>query len=276
MSLADVTKAGSGLPNRYIIHGVEGVGKTSLPAFAPDPFYIQSRGETGLETLIDARQLPEIPHFPQCETAGELFNQIDFLTTGEHEFKTLVIDTLNGVERLIHEEVCKRDFGDDWSKNGFYSYQVGYDTSLSEVRKLLGALDRLRELRRMSIVCLAHTKVKPFKNPEGPDFDRYQPDMHEKTWGLCHKWADAVLFINYETFVDVGKQKGSDATKKGKATSTQSRIMHTVRHAAYDAKNRFGLPEEIDMGTSGQEAWTNLRAALTTARTNGKSGDSNG
>lgn len=51
----------------------------------------------------------------------------------------------------------------------------------------------------MTIFALCHTKVKPFKNPLGPHYDRFQPDMHEKTWGLSHKWADAVLFGNFES-----------------------------------------------------------------------------
>ena len=121
----------------------------------------------------------------------------------------------------------------------------------------------------MKIVCLCHTKVKTFKNPEGSDYDRYQPDMHDKTWSLSHKWADAVLFLNFETFVNE-----NDPKKKGKATSSQARMMYTERHAAYDAKSRLGLPTEINMGTNPQEAWDNFKAALIGARqqTNGKAG----
>jgi hypothetical protein len=29
----------------------------------------------------------------------------------DHAYKSLVIDTLNGAERLCHEHVCARDFG---------------------------------------------------------------------------------------------------------------------------------------------------------------------
>lgn len=261
LSLADVTAKSSGLPNRYILHGVEGWGKTSFGAYTPSPIFIQTKGETGLDSLINASRIPEVPHFPEVQTWEELLSAIDTLNTDDHQFKTLVIDTLNGAERLCHEFVCQRDYNGEWGKQGFTSFQQGYDVSLGEWRRLLQELDRLRETKRMSILLLSHTKVQPFKNPEGADYDRYQPDMHHKTWGLSHKWADAVLFGNFETFVSA-----KDPEKKGKATSSRARFAYTERHAAYDAKNRMGLPEEIDMGGSGQEAWGNFVQALKAAR----------
>lgn len=264
LSLADVTAKSSGLPNRYILHGVEKVGKTSFAAYAPKPVFIQTKGETGLDTLIEAKRLPEVPHFPEVQDWAELLSAIDSLQSEDHDFRTLVIDTLNGAERLCHEFVCLRDYAGEWGKSGFTSYQQGYEVSLGEWRRLLQELDRLRETKRMSILCLCHTKVKTFKNPEGADYDRYQPDMHDKTWGLSHKWADVVLFLNFETFVNE-----SDAKKKGKASSTRARILHTERHAAYDAGNRLGLPAEIDLGENGKDAWDNFINAVKAARTQG-------
>lgn len=262
-----MTAKGSGLPNRYILHGVEKIGKTSFGAFAPSPVFVETRGENGLETLIDAGRLPEIPHFPEVQTWGEFLGALDTLASEEHKYRTLVIDTINGAERLCHEEVCRRDFGNDFGEHGFTGYMRGYEIALADWRQMLSALDTLRETRRMSILCLCHTRVKTFKNPEGADYDRWAPDMHDKTWGLTHKWADAILFVNYETFVDE-----ANAKKKGKATSSQERIMFTERHAAYDAGNRFGLPTEIVLGNSGQEAWNAFYSALKAAR-NGHSTD---
>jgi AAA domain len=269
MTLNQVTSRGSGLPSRYILHGCEKTGKTSFAAYTPSPVFIQTKGETGLETLIEAGRLSEVPHFPEIQSFDGIVQAIEELIEQPHDYKTLVIDTLNGAERLCHEEVCRRDYGGDMGERGFTGYMRGYEVSLVDWRNLLTMLDTLREKRRMAILCLCHTKVKPFRNPEGADYDRYAPDMHDKTWGLSHKWSDAVLFLNYETFVDE-----KDPKKRGKATSTQARILYTERHAAYDAGNRFGLPNEIDMGNSGQEAWNNFIAALKTAKqtSNGKEG----
>jgi len=217
-----------------------------------------AKGETGLETLIDLGRLGDVPHLPEVQSWDGVLGAIESLCTEQHEYKTLVLDTINGFERLCHEHVCARDFNSDWGERGFVGYHRGFDVALADWRQLLNAIDRLREQKRMAIICLCHTKVANFKNPEGPDFDRYVPDMNAKTWGLTHKWADHVLFANFFTLAE--KEKGSISKAKGKGG--QDRTIYTVRHAAYDAKNRAGLAETIDMGTTGEEAWANFMAAM--------------
>jgi hypothetical protein len=223
---------------------------------------MEIKGETGLETLIDAGRLKETPHLPEIMSWTEMLGYIDALTNEDHPFKTLVIDTLNGAERLCHEHVCTRDYKDEWGDHGFMGYMRGYEVSLADWRGLLTALDRLREKKRMGIIALVHTKVKTFKNPEGPDYDRYAPDMHDKTWSLSHKWSDCVLFGNFEVaFTGVQENKKSGVSK-GKAIGGNVRMMYTERHASYDAKNRLGLPIEIEMGNSPEEGWANFVVAL--------------
>src|SRR5690606_20560338 len=129
--------------------------------------------ETGLLTLIDAGRLPETPYLPPWQSWTDVLDSIEYLTEHEHQYKTLVIDTLNSTEKLCHAHVCQREYAGDWGKKGFANYNQGYDVSLNEWALLLNALDRLREKRRMGIICLCHTRIKTFKNPEGTDYDRY-------------------------------------------------------------------------------------------------------
>lgn len=263
-SLADIQTKSDGMPNRYVLHAREGFGKTSLAAHAPKPIFLQTRGETGLDALINSGQLPETPHFPELQSWEEFLAAIKTLTEEEHPYRTLVIDTANGAERLCYEFVCQRDFGGDWGDRGFSSYMRGYEVSLAEWRMFLNALDELRRIKRMTIFMLVHTKIKTFKNPLGADYDRWSADMHEKAWGLTHKWSDAILFGNFETIV-VGDKKDS---KKGKAASSSARILYTAQRPAFDAKNRMGLPEEIEMGNSAAEGWNNLATAIKASRKN--------
>jgi AAA domain len=239
------------------LHAVEKWGKTSFGAMTRKPIFIETRQETGLETLLDNGRLPDTPHFPECKTWEELRGMIETLIVEPHEYKTLIVDTMNGAERMCHEFVCQREYNGDWGKKGFASYQQGYSVSLPEWRLFLGDLDRLREQKRMAIMLLCHSKIKTFKNPEGADYDRYQPDVHEQTWSLTHKWADCILFGNFSVTVTE-----TDPEKKGKGTGGSLRVMYTQRSAAYDAGNRLGLPEDIDMGNSPQEAWANFAEAL--------------
>lgn len=265
-SLSDIQTKGVALPNRYAMHSGVGFGKTSIAAFSRAPIFLMTRGETGLTTLIDAGQLPPTPHLPEAETWADLLAAVRLLRTEKHDYKTLVLDTANGAERLMHEWVCERDFDGEWGERGFSSYMRGYEVALADWRMFLNSLDELRKERGMTIFFLLHTRIKTFKNPSGADYDRYAPEMHEKTWGLTKGWLDCILFGNFEVTVKQGT-KVADVSKKGKAAELSHRILYTNSdNPTFDAKNRMGLPDEIEMGASAKEGWTNLATAIRDSR----------
>jgi len=260
-TLADIKSSGPRKPNAHFLYAVEGWGKTSIGAQAPAPIFIQSRGETGLETLIQNGLVKETPAFPECQSWTDINDAIDVLLGESHPYRTLVMDTVNGAERLCHEFVCQRDFGGDWGEHGFLSYGKGPKVSIADWLLLLQKLDKLRTEKGMTIFLLGHAKVGTFKNPQGADFDRYQADMDKETYAVTAKWADSILFGNFETVVQQGKKQATDVSRKGKAVDVY-RALFTQRMPAFDAKNRLGLPPEIDMGDSPEAAWANLLAAL--------------
>lgn len=110
---------------------------------APRPYFLMARGETGLETLMDSKQVEGIDHYPELLKWSTVLDVVDMLTTEEHQFSTLVLDALGGFERLCHEHVCKRDFSTadrpdgDWGDKGFQGYMRGYDIALADWRVLL-------------------------------------------------------------------------------------------------------------------------------------------
>ncbi len=195
-----------------------------------------------------------------AEEAGtwtEALEALSALRSENHQFKTLCLDTLNGLERLCHEYVCANSYDGDWGEKGFLGYQRGYETALQEWRKLLNLLDQLRDERGMGTFALCHTQVKTQTNPLGPDFDRYVPNIHKKTWDLTHGWCDLCLFGQFD--VEVVQEK---SRLKGKGKGGQMRVLYTTFSAAWDAKNRHGLLSEIEMGDSPKESWACLIAAL--------------
>ena len=241
---------GRGLPGRYVLYGPEGWGKTSFGAYAPSPIFIQVSGETGLETLIDAGQLPETAHIPgEVETWSDLLKAIAWITDNGKEYKTFVLDTLDRAQDLCYRHVLANEYGGDHDK--FMAWRNGYETAPRTWRQLIVALDRLRATRKMSILCLAHAKVTKKRNPIGEDWTVYTPNLHEKMWPVVKEWADAILFGDFSLVVN----------KEGKASGGTIRTIHTQHTPMYDAKNRYGLPEEINCGSSPQEAWNNFMAA---------------
>lgn len=241
-------------PTRLLLYALPGWGKTSFAAQAPSPVFLMTRGETGLEMLIDAGELPETPHFPSdFQTWSELLAAIDWLTTNDHPHRTCIIDTANGAARLAGEDICRREYGGNWKD--FEDYGRGWKSASPLFGTILDRLDKLRSVRQMSVIFLAHAKIRNAPNPEGGDYQKYTPDLVESVWGLLDRWCDAILFGRYEVFVDKEGQKH-------KARGLGHRIMQTSCRATFDAKNRFGLPEEIDGGTSAAECWGNFLAAM--------------
>lgn len=58
---------------------------------------------------------------------------------------------------------------------------------------------------------------------------------------MLREWVDAVLFANYNTMVETGQDKVV------RAKAGNRRMLYTSHTAAYDAKNSYGLPDEIPM-----------------------------
>jgi hypothetical protein len=227
-------------PLRVIVYGVEGVGKSTFASQAPSPIFLCS--EDGTSQLDVAR-------FPSPHSWNEVLEAIRVLTHEDHPYKTLVIDTLDWLEPLCWQHVCQlhgkqsiEDFG----------YGKGYVIAVEQWRILLGRLDMLVRSRRMHVVMVAHGAVRRVDDPQTGPFDRYRLKLHDKTSDVMREWVDAVLFARHEvvTFERNGKTRGR---------SSGARVMHTTWSAAYDAKNRFDLPETLPL------AWEELEAAVRAA-----------
>ena len=239
LTLAAVRRGRMVMPIRTLLFGVEGVGKTTFGASAPNPIFIGPEDGAGLL---------EVEHFPQPENWTRVREAVAALTNEPHTYGTAVFDTLDWLEPLLWKHICERDGKRDIED---YGYGKGYVAALDEWRVFINDLERLRAVKRIQIVLLAHSWIRPFKNPEGEDFDRYEMKIHLKAAGLLKEWSDVVLFANYETFAHK-----DDKTKRVRGVSTGARLCYTTRTAAYDAKNRFSLPESFALD------WGEYEAAL--------------
>ena len=71
-----------------------GIGKTSLAAEFPDPIFIQTEegaGNLELTTFADG----------PLTSAAEVDEAIELLLTGDHKFRTVVVDSLDWLEPII-------------------------------------------------------------------------------------------------------------------------------------------------------------------------------
>ena len=238
------------VPSRIVPYGAGGVGKTSFAAQFPKPVFIIVAGETGLLSLLSAGQLSNVPHFPIVENLDQLYLTLGALS-GEHPYQTIVLDSLSALEQVVSDHVCTRDFKGDFGERGFGGYGRGYKMVAQEFDMILKMLEQLW-LRGLTIILIGHSHVTTFKNPEGPDFDRYTVNLRDAFWAKVKEWADEVWFMKSGVSIDASERK---------ATGDYVRYLHTLDHPSYDAKSRKGMPATIKLGESAKESYDLVMAA---------------
>ncbi|MFZ9960211.1 MAG: ATP-binding protein [Candidatus Limnocylindrus sp.] len=246
MSL-QVRKTQPDRPKRILLYGVEGIGKTTWASQAPGALFLGA--EEGYGML-------EVDALPAPSGWRDVLATVRALGAEKHGYQTLVLDTVDWLEGLLFRSLCERA-GVDSIEDVGGGYGKGYTQAVEAWRELLAMLADLTARTGMTIVCLAHCHIKTMKNPEGPDFDRYQMKMNEKSAAVLREWADVMLFATYEDTVALAKavrDPGKQAHSRGKALDTGRRVMHTTRRAAFDAKNRHGLPPMLPMSWSALES----------------------
>jgi len=231
---------------RILLIGVEGVGKTTAGSQCEAPIFLSA--EDGLV----GNGYDNIPHYTPENWDGVL-EFLRYLAEEKHDYKSLIIDTIDWLEPMLQAAVvAKYGKNKDVRSIEDFGYGKGYVIAAEEFRKALAYLDAIHQ-RGILVMVNAHCHIKAFNNPLGDNYDRYEPKVSKQVGGLLKEWADAVLFANYE--VSWAKEKGAS---KAKGVGGQVRIVQTQHSAAWDAKNRYGLPAVMafDMPT--------ILAAMTT------------
>lgn len=223
-----IKKGASKKAPRICLIGVEGVGKSTAGANCPNPIFLCAE-----DGLVGSGFDNVNSYSPKTWEETLLF--IDWLITSEHQFQSLIIDTLDWLEPRINKFICTRDKKDSVED---YGYGKGYVIALDEYRKFLSKLELLHIKKNMLILINAHCHIKSFSNPIGDNYDRYELKVSKQIAGITKEWVDAVLFANFEILTVKEGSKG-----KAKGVGGQKRIVHTTRSAAWDAKNRYGLPD---------------------------------
>ena len=219
-------------PIRMALYGVDGIGKSTFGAKAPNPIFIQT--EDGAHNI-------DVPKFPMIETYNELLDAVGTLYEEEHEFKTVVLDSIDFAETIIKRSVCE-----DHNINGIeeLGYGKGYVFAREKFDNLLAGFDALWT-KGMHIIVIAHSeKVKTDDPTVSEQYDRYTLKLDKKNEPKLREWADIVAFCNYDTIVNE-KKDGLNTVKR--AVSYGKRLLYTERTAAFDAKNRYGLPAKLPL-----------------------------
>lgn len=229
MSKYSVTTGVQTAPVKTVLYGPEGIGKSTFASHFPDPVFIDTEG--GTKRLNVAR-------LPQPTSWAMLLDEVAEVRKGNVPCGTLVIDTADWAERLCIQAVCARA-----KVNGIedFGYGKGYTYVKEEFSKLLDALEEVLNAGH-NVVVLAHAAITKFEQPDAVgNYDRWGMKTSKQVAPLLREWCDMLLFANYKTVVE---KAGSGPNAKNKASGGR-RVLYTTHHPCWDAKNRFGLPEEV-------------------------------
>ena len=213
---------------RAVIYGTEGIGKSTLASQIPDSVVLDTEDGSG---QIDCTRALTLDWRAIEGAVKELIANPD-------GYKAVIIDTADWCEKALIENMLlragKKSIED-------YGYGKGYTALQEEFSRFLALLDNLIA-KGVHVVFVAHSTVKRLSPPDQTDgYDRYEMKLTKQVSPLLKEWADCVLFVNYKVQI----VEGTDGRLK--AQGGKERVIFTTHSPAWDAKNRYGLPDEMPM-----------------------------
>lgn len=265
--LGKVTKGPLDEAIMVLIYGAEGVGKSTLAADMESPIWFDIENGSG---ALDVARYPfrddakgHVPH-----TYGDVVDAIDDLRNSEHDYKTLVIDTIDAFEPLIWAHVVAEhtETKNSVNKTGKkldvvedIPYMRGLNVAVDYWRDLLVRLDDLRVYRGMNIALLGHCHIKNHKPPTSEPYDRISLRVNKLAGPVILGHCQVVGYLAYEEGA-----KAIENTERFRGWDTGVREIHFKRSAAYDAKKRWPIPDRFQV--SAAHPWQPIAKAIKVAR----------
>lgn len=228
--LKNVTKGKKPGPRRTVIAAVHGWGKSSLAAQWPNPVFVNL--ENGIDDL-------DVASGPLCETLADAWGGIHELASpdSEHDFETVVIDSGDWVEKLIHHEVAT---GEGFEAITDFDFGKGYGKAFAIWESFLKALESCYRDRGLYVVVLCHVTTTKVEPPTKASYTKHTPKLRPECVDKLCEWADEVLFGDYA--VDVRQADEGFKKKRGIAIGDGSHLLFTKEQPGHTAKNRLSLP----------------------------------
>jgi hypothetical protein len=214
-------------PKRILVYGGHGEGKSTWAAKFPNAIFLAT--EDGTNEIDCTRvQLTALEDF-----VGALKECID------SDFETVVVDSLDWLQRLIELYIEKNSIPTDYGKGALYIEE--------KISAILRGLDKCVESGK-TVVLIAHSEIRKAEDHLGNSWDQLRPRLSKRACETVLEWCDCALLCKREDFVRT--EKGDFGKEKTVASTAGRRILCTQPHPSYIAKSRIELPATIDLNDS--------------------------
>jgi len=225
MKLDEILKKPKKKPPVIMIYGDAGVGKSTLAATAPRPVFLDF--ENGLAN-IDG-----VDHAAEIKNKQQLHAVLDALISEDHDFKTVVVDTIDKAEEVLAEHVCSQH---NKTSLASFGYGAGERFLEAEILSLMNKLKVIRDKHNCIIVLLAHSEVRTISQPEIDSYDRHQPRLSKRALAIVERDTDAIFNLAKKIYID-----------KRRAAGGAERILYSDATPGRLVKNRYKLPEQLPL-----------------------------
>lgn len=221
-----ITKGKQSRAQRVVLYGVESVGKSTFAAQFPNPLF------------LDIEQGTSHLNVDRCDI-GSWKQLTDSLAEAKAtDYQTIVIDSADWAERLCVEDLLATSKKTSIEDFGFGK---GWVMVAERMSRMLASIDTLIDAGK-NVVLIAHSKIVRFEAPDAlAAYDRYELKLSKQSSPLLKEFADELWFLRFKTKVS------TTDTGRGKGIGGKERILLTTHSAAYDAKTRSGLAEELPL-----------------------------
>lgn len=233
VSFASLKRVKADDPPRILLYGVPKIGKTTLASEFPNPVFIQA--EDGTPKGV------ELTTFGKITTLQDVWDAFAALSNNEHDFQTLVIDSLSALEQIIWAEVCAINKWDSIESPG---YGKGYIEADLQWMKLMQSISYLREERRMIVLLIAHSEIRHVEDPLVGGYDRFSVRLQKRAVELINREVDLIAFLNYKIGISESKD-GPGGKKIRRAVGIGERVIHFADRPGFMAGDRYDFPDEL-------------------------------
>jgi hypothetical protein len=210
-----------------LIYGSEGRGKTTLACKSPKPLALLL--ERGLPKGISIDAVEDIHSFDDVMTV------LRELYADAHGYQTLLIDTVDSLETLLLDHVCRAH---GWKSIEQPAYGKGFVIADTEWQRFIRGITAIRDKHGMTIILTCHAEIVTINDPRAPSYSSYQPKLHRRGRGLVMDACDAVLFLSEDLRIIA-------EDNRTRASAGPQRYLFCEGTPAFAAKNRFAMPSKI-------------------------------